>query len=162
MSFWDDIGKKVAQGTKIISQKSGEVFEITKVKLDIAAEKDKMAKLFEEIGRTIYENYKSDNLKSTDVVDKCQLIEEIEYKIKKLNQKVAQIKGGSLCRVCGEVVSSSQRYCHHCGRELEKSSRVIEDRDGYKVEVSNGEVCNDCGTLNQKGAEYCSACGKKL
>jgi len=162
MSIWDDIGKKVSQGTKILSQKSSEVFEVTKVKLDIAAEKDRINKLYEEIGKAVYENYKAGNPKSPDVTDKCQLIDEIEYKIKKLNQKTVHLKGGSICRDCGEIVNATQQYCHHCGRKLERTSRVVEDKDGYKVEVSNGEVCEDCGTLNQIGADFCSNCGKKL
>lgn len=162
MSFWDDISKKVAQGTKTLSQKSGELFEIAKVKLDVASEKDKIGRLYEEIGKTVYEDYKRGSLKEKSVMDKCQLIDEINFKINRLNRKMMQIKGGTLCKRCGEVVNSSQRYCHMCGRELEKLTRVVEEGEDFKVEVSNGSICGKCGALIQHGSEFCPSCGYKL
>ncbi len=162
MNFWDDLSRKVSQGTKVLTQKSGEMFEIAKVKLDVASEKDKIGKLYEEIGKIIYQDYKRGALKEGEVSDKCQLIDEMNYKIKRLNQKITLIKGGSLCRTCGQVVNSSQRYCHACGRELERLARVIEDRDDCRVEVANGSVCDKCGALIQEGSEFCPSCGKKF
>ncbi|MFA7216308.1 MAG: zinc ribbon domain-containing protein [Bacillota bacterium] len=162
MSFWDDLSRKVSQGTKTISQKSGELFEIAKVRLDIASEKDKIGKLYEEIGKSVYQDYKRGNMKEKQVMDKCQLIDEINYRINRLSRKAMQIKGGTVCKKCGEVVDSSQRYCHMCGRELEKFTRVVEEREDFRVEVSNGLVCSKCGVLVQEGAEYCPACGNRV
>jgi len=162
MNFWDELSRKLSQGTKTLSQKSGELFEIAKVKLDVASERDKIGRLYEEIGKTVYEEYKRGGLKEKSVMDKCQLIDEIHYKINRLNRKLMQIKGGTLCRKCGEVVNSSQRYCHMCGRELEKVTRIVEEGEGFRVEVSNGAVCGRCGALMQQGAEYCPSCGDKL
>lgn len=162
MGFIDNISKKVSKGTKAIGQKSGEIFEVTKIKLDIASEKDKLEKYYEDIGKIIYKSYKEGNMEIPEVSDKCQLIDEIQQKVKSLNKKIAQIKGEGICKECGEVVSSSQRYCHHCGRELEKVSPVVENEKEYRVEVSNGVLCKECGALNEKGAEYCSSCGKEM
>jgi RNA polymerase subunit RPABC4/transcription elongation factor Spt4 len=162
MSFWDDLSRKVSQGTRTLSQKSGELLEIAKVKLDIASEKGRISNLYEEIGRVVYEDYRKGNLKEKPVLDKCQLIDEIYYKINRLNRKVVQIKGGSLCEGCGEVVGASQRYCHMCGRELERANRVIRDGEDFRVEVMNGSVCGKCGALIQQGSEFCPSCGDKL
>jgi RNA polymerase subunit RPABC4/transcription elongation factor Spt4 len=162
MSFWDDLSRKVSQGTRTLSQKSVELFEIAKVKLDIASEKDKIGNLYEEIGRVIYQDYRKGNLKEKSVLDKCQLIDEIYYKINRLNRKVMQIKGGTLCKRCGEAVNASQRYCHMCGRELEQPTRVVGEGEDFRVEVLNGSVCGKCGALIQQGSEFCPSCGDKL
>jgi RNA polymerase subunit RPABC4/transcription elongation factor Spt4 len=162
MSLWEDISKKVSKGTKVVSQKSGELLEVTKIRLDMASEKDKIRKLYEEIGKAVYNSHKDGVRREAEIEANCQLIDEIQYKIRRLNQKIVQIKGGSLCKRCGEVVGSNQRYCHGCGRELELTSMVVADNDDYKVEISNGEVCKQCGALNQSGSDYCASCGKKL
>jgi RNA polymerase subunit RPABC4/transcription elongation factor Spt4 len=161
MGFWDDISRKVSYGTKVVTQKSGELFEIAKVRMDVASEKDKIGRLYEEIGKVMYKDYKAGNLKQKEIIEKCQLIDELNYKIKRLNQKVVQIKGGSLCRKCGEVVDASQRYCHTCGRELERAARVVDEGANYRVEVANGSMCGKCGALVQEGSEFCPSCGNK-
>lgn len=162
MNFWDDISRKISQGTKAVTQKSGELFEIAKVKMDVASEKEKISDLYEEIGKFIYSDYKKGNVKQEEIIEKCHLIDELNYKVKMLNQKVVQIRGGSLCRKCGEVVEASQRYCHVCGRELEGTTRVIDEGPHYKVEVANGSVCQKCGALAQEGSEFCPACGNRV
>lgn len=161
MGFIDEIARKISKGTEIIGRKSGEMLEITKIKLDMASEKDKLEELYEEIGKAVYDTYKKGELQFPEVADKCKLIDDIHYRIRRLKQKIAEIKGGSICRDCGEVVSPTQRYCHQCGRKLEPVSTVVEDREGYKLEITNGVVCQDCGTLNEAGSQYCSSCGKK-
>ena len=96
MNFWDDISRKISQGTKAVTQKSGELFEIAKVKMDVASEKEKINDLYEEIGKFIYSDYKKGNVKQEEIIEKCHLIDELNYKVKMLNQKVVQIRGGSL------------------------------------------------------------------
>ncbi len=162
MCFWEELSGKISRGTKTLSQKSSELFDIAKVKLDIASEKDKIGKLYEEIGKSVYRDYKGGNLKEKQVMDKCQLIDEINYKINRLNRKVMQIKGGTVCGNCGEAVDSLQQYCHICGRKLERFTRVIEEEDDFRVEVSNGSVCGECGALVQEGSEFCPSCGKRI
>ena len=60
------------------------------------------------------------------------------------------------------MVGASQRYCHMCGRELERANRVIRDGEDFRVEVMNGSVCGKCGALIQQGSEFCPSCGDKL
>ena len=86
MGFWEELSGKISRGTKTLSQKSSELFDIAKVKLDIASEKDKIGKLYEEFGKSVYRDYKGGNLKEKQVMDKCQLIDEINYKIIRLNR----------------------------------------------------------------------------
>lgn len=162
MNLWDDISKKVSRGTKVVTKKSGELLEVTKIKMDVASERDKIGELYEEIGKMMYRDYKSGGLKHREAAEKCQLIDEHNYRIKKLNRKIVQIKGGSLCKKCGEVVEADQRYCHSCGRELESTPRVIDEGEDYKVEVENGSVCEKCGALTQEGSEFCPDCGNKV
>ena len=49
MGFWEELSGKISRGTKTLSQKSSELFDIAKVKLDIASEKDKIGKLMRKL-----------------------------------------------------------------------------------------------------------------
>ncbi len=162
MSFWDDLNIKVAKGAKTLSQKSGELLAIARLKLDIASEQDKIGKIYEEIGRAVYEDYKLGNLKEKQVIEKCKLIDEISHRVEQLNRRAMQIRGGILCKECGEIVGASQVYCHICGRELGSFAKVVEEGEDFSIEVSNGLVCDKCGALVQEAAEFCPSCGKKI
>lgn len=147
MSLWDDLSVRLSRGAKTLSQKSGELFAVAKLKLDIAAEEDKIDRLYRDIGKFIYEDYKRGNLKERSVMDKCELINEITHRIEQLNRRAMQIKGGALCKSCGEAVGASQVYCHICGRKLGGPGKVVEEGKDFSIEVANGLVCDKCGAL---------------
>ncbi|HEY8499121.1 MAG TPA: zinc-ribbon domain-containing protein [Clostridia bacterium] len=112
MAFMDDL-KKFG---KNISQKTGDMVEVTKLNSAISQEKEKIRKLYYEIGTAIYEQYKTGN--NPEVEEKCAQIAEIEQKIEELQQKIQEIKSSKKCPGCGTEVSTDTAFCPQCGTKL--------------------------------------------
>ncbi|AGC68483.1 hypothetical protein Cst_c14940 [Thermoclostridium stercorarium subsp. stercorarium DSM 8532] len=109
MALIDDLKK----ATKNIAQKTGELVEISKLNLSISQEKDKVEKLYAEIGKAVYEQYKAGN--DVGFSDKCAAIAEIENKIEELQQKIRELRNVKKCPSCGAEVEADTVYCPKCG-----------------------------------------------
>lgn len=109
MAFLDDLKK----ATKNIAQKTGEIVEISKLNLSISQEKDKISKIYADIGKAVYEQYKQGN--DIGFGDKCAVIAEHERTIEELQQKILEIKNVKKCPSCGTEVGLDIAYCPQCG-----------------------------------------------
>ncbi len=112
MAFMDDL-KKFG---KNVAQKSSEMVETTKLNMSITQEKDKINKIFYEIGAAVYEQYKAGN--DVGLGDKCMLIVEMEAKIAEIQAKIMEIKNATKCPGCGAEVSAETVFCASCGTKL--------------------------------------------
>lgn len=109
MAFLDDIKK----ATKTIAQKTGDMVEVSKLTLSISQEKDKINKIYTDIGKAVYEQYKLGN--DIGFGDLCSAVEEHERKIDELQQKINEIKNVRKCISCGAEISADTVYCPQCG-----------------------------------------------
>lgn len=109
MAFLDDLKR----ATKNIAQKTGDMVEISKLNMSISQEKDKIARIYSDIGKAVYEQYKSGN--DVGFADKCDIISEHERKIEELQQKILEIKNVKKCSSCGTEVSVDTAFCPQCG-----------------------------------------------
>ena len=112
MAFMDDL-KKFG---KNISQKTSDMVEVTKLNSAISQEKEKIRKLYYEIGTAVYEQYKAGNYLGME--EKCSQIAEIEQKIEELQQKIQEIKNSKKCPGCGTEVTADTAFCPQCGNKL--------------------------------------------
>lgn len=112
MAFMDDL-KKFG---KNVAQKSSDVVETTKLNMSISQEKDKINKIYYEIGAAVYEQYKVGN--DLGLGEKCMQIVEIEAKITELQAKIMEIKNSTKCPGCGAEVSNETVFCASCGTKL--------------------------------------------
>ncbi len=55
------------------------------------------------------------------------------------------------CPKCHNMVDSSDKFCPHCGENLENN--VVEEQN---------IVCPQCGKTNNAGTSFCEQCGSKL
>jgi len=109
MSLIDDLKK----ATRNLAQRTGDIVEVSKLNLSIAQEKEKIAKVYSEIGKAVYEQYKTG--KDVGFGDKCAVIAEYERKIEELQQKIMEIKKVKKCPSCGTEVSADTAFCPKCG-----------------------------------------------
>lgn len=54
------------------------------------------------------------------------------------------------CSNCGAEVPDTDKFCVHCGNDLEKQRAIQSDAVGY---------CSKCGAPLRKGFKFCVACG---
>lgn len=112
MAFMDDL-KKFG---KNVAQKSSEMVETTKLNMSISQEKDKINKIYYEMGSAVYEQYKAGN--DLGLGEKCMQIVEIEAKIAEFQAKIMELKNSTKCPGCGAEVSTETVFCASCGTKL--------------------------------------------
>lgn len=109
MSFLDDLKK----AGKNIAQKTGDVVEIQKLNMGISQEKDKIKKVYAEIGEEVYQQFKAGN--DLGYADKCNEIEVFVAKAEELQEKLMQLKNSKVCPSCGSEISADTAFCPKCG-----------------------------------------------
>ena len=154
------IGKKVSKTFtktyKVATEKSGNLIEEAKLRIQIASENDKISEKLEEIGAAVYEDFKSGNSNYADFEDLCKDIEESESLVCEMRNKILEMKKLRQCAVCGTEISKEDRYCSKCGAEQEV------EFEAEIEEESSVDKCPYCDTKLAKNATFCSACGTKL
>jgi len=112
MAFIDNL-KKFG---KDVAQKSSEMVETTKLNMSISQEKEKITRLYTEIGSLVYKEYKAGN--DVGFGEKCVQIAEAEGKIEELQKKIMEIKNTTKCPGCGAEVSTETVFCAQCGTKI--------------------------------------------
>ena len=125
--FLDNLGKVVNQTAKKAFKASGDVLELTKTSLNIKFDEAKRESFFKEIGKAVYDTYKTSPDSVSDVVlDLCKCIDELENAINAQKVKAASIKNKKFCVDCGVVLDKTVNYCYSCGA---KQPEIPKDED---------------------------------
>ena len=72
-----------------------------------------------ELGKAVYERYKSGEELDDNTAQICDSIKEREKEIEKYERKIAVLKGSAACAKCGRMVSEDMAYCPYCGEKME-------------------------------------------
>ena len=154
--FGKKVSKTFTKTYKVATEKSGNLIEEAKLRLQIASENDKISEKLEEIGAAVYEDFKVGTGNYSDFEDLCKEIEKSESLVSEMRTKILEMKKLKQCPVCETEISREDRYCSKCGAEQE-----IKIEDCYEEEISI-DKCPYCEAKLSKDATFCSACGTKL
>jgi len=95
-SLWENLKKGLEQGIKTISEKTEELTELGKLKLDILSLKRDIEKNFVELGGRVYQlmkENKSENIKqNTEINDLVSKIKVQENSLDESNKKYDKLK----------------------------------------------------------------------
>ena len=132
MSFFNNLKKNINTAANYTVQKTGEVTEIAKIRLDIRTQNVRLAKCFENIGRTYYKNMKENGGAVSEELDACILeADGIKAEIALLRADLAKAQGCVICPACGAQISNKSVYCPLCGiklpEETEEPEKVAEE-----------------------------------
>ncbi len=115
MGFFDDLGKQAAKLANTAASKSAEMIEISKMKLAVKNEENKIDELYLEIGAAIYNRCSIDGDVPDDVKDFCievynrkQTIEELNAKIQHLKKRDAENNGDDWQTVTPEAAPAAE------------------------------------------------------
>lgn len=157
LNFWKkEFPKKVTKTCKVAGEKSSQLIEEAKLRLNIANLNDKISDKLAEIGALVYEDYKSGNTSYADFEELCKIIEEDEIAIAEMKTNILKMKKMKQCEVCDASLNINDKYCSKCGAE---QPEIIE------VETEESLVSNTCPNCNEKiekGSSYCPKCGAKI
>ncbi len=119
MAFFESISKKVTDTARAAAKKSGDIVEVTKLNLSIAAEEDKIKRKYMEIGKTVYEAYVNGEEIPYSFRKLCEDVKEYEKNIEEMKEKVLQLKGLKTCPSCKAELDEEFAFCPKCGAKQE-------------------------------------------
>ena len=117
MANFDEVVEKAKEYAQIAAEKSQEVYQISKLKIEIVDTKRKIDKNFASIGKKYYDAVKA----GEDLPDFNANIEEVDLlkaEIAEKQEKIAELKNTVTCANCGADVDADNDFCHKCGSQM--------------------------------------------
>ena len=113
-----DFKETISNVAETVKSKSSEIFEITKIKFALSDAEGEVSKFMREIGRVVYESYKSGEEPGESLNEICEAIDAKYKDIEEMRSKLRGIKNISVCPECGAEVSNESVFCSKCGAKL--------------------------------------------
>ena len=158
------VGKTATDTYNTVADKSGKFIADTKLKLSISDKETDIEKVFEDMGRTVYDSYKSGEDVGKVFTKECKKIDKMKKEIDEMNKTILYNKGLRTCEKCGEVIPTESTFCANCGQK-QKAIKIKEESKEEKEVVEEKiveKVCPQCGLVCQAGSKFCTKCGYKL
>ncbi|MBE7010461.1 MAG: hypothetical protein E7418_03105 [Ruminococcaceae bacterium] len=100
-------------------KKSGELLEVTKLKMAIAGTQNEVQAEFVKLGELVYLMAKSDDKPSEDAEEIIAHIDTLKEKISELEANVAELTAKKICASCGKICEETAGFCSACGAKFE-------------------------------------------
>lgn len=158
------VGKTATDTYNTVADKSGKFIADTKLKLSISDKETDIEKVFEDMGRTVYDSYKSGEDVGKVFTKECKKIDKMKKEIDEMNKTILYNKGLRTCEKCGEVIPTESTFCANCGQK-QKPIKIKEESKEEKEVIEEKiveKVCPQCGLVCQAGSKFCTKCGYKL
>ena len=117
------------QVTKTVIEKTNNIVNQTKLKFSISETESKIKDIYTEIGKSVYENYKSTGEVIDDMEEKFGKIDAMTEEVNELKEQLYQLKENVKCPKCGAYNHSDDVYCSKCGERIYNVNS--DDTDSY-------------------------------
>ena len=150
MSFFEGIGKKLAQSGQEAAQKAKNTAEIIKLNSMISDEEKRINNLHLQIGKLYYDVYgeNPEEQFAQFIID----INDSKAKIEVHKEQIRVVKGIAECAECGGQVPAESPFCGSCGSPMKSAT----------VEADDASKCTNCGASLAPGVAFCTGCGSKI
>ena len=121
--------KNITEGAKLLGKKSGEILEITKVKLEILKLEREINNNFQAIGNLIYRNHLGHAVPNSEeeINRLCLSIRDLEKDILSFKEEIEGNKTYTqVCQYCNQNVPSDAKFCPSCGNSTDPSKEFDE------------------------------------
>lgn len=131
MDFFNKLGKKASETYQVTKEKTAKFSGEMKLKGKMNDAKNKITDLYEEIGRHVYNQYKTNTEEGKDeIIAKCEEISKQFDEISQLETEILALKEVKKCTECGAEINQKDDFCSKCGKQQPKTEKVE-----VKVEV---------------------------
>ncbi len=108
--------KKAKEVAAAAYKKTGEVINVQKQKLEVAALNSKLKTQYEKLGRLLFKELSG--TENGDVANVAAQIRSIEAEIEERSAEIRNAKGKTICRSCNKEVPADAIFCAYCGSKL--------------------------------------------
>ncbi len=112
--IFSDIKKTVDGAVK----KSGELVEITKLKLAITDTKNKIDSRLKALGKLVYDASGPEYSEQEGAEAIVEELNDLYKELKSQEEHLADLKNEVICKKCGSSCSDDSAYCKKCGAKL--------------------------------------------
>ena len=118
MATWEGFLNMAKDAVEAAEKKTGELWDTTKMKMEIARLEKELAATFEGLGRLVYDAKKGAE-DIGELMDACvEHIDEQNAQLEKLQEKLAGMKNAMRCKACGVLNDQDATYCKSCGEKI--------------------------------------------
>jgi DNA repair exonuclease SbcCD ATPase subunit len=137
MSFFENLKKNFNTAANYTVQKTGEVTEAAKIRLDIRSQNVRLAKCFENMGQLYYKSVKESGTDVTAELDAYMMeADGIKAEIANLRRELAKAQGCVICAACGAQISNKSVFCPLCGVKLAaEEEETVADTETVEAET---------------------------
>lgn len=140
MDFFNKLGKKASETYQATKEKASNLSDELKLKGKISEQKEKIEKLYKEIGEMVYNEVKDGKDASRDLImPKCDEISKAKDEISKLETEILAVKKIKKCVECGAELDLNAEFCSKCGKEQPKIEKVEVSKE-EPTQAENAEV----------------------
>ena len=105
----------------IAAEKTNEIIELSKLKLDKAKLQSKLREQYRKLGKFYYDIATNDTTSETteNMIDECiDSIKVLKQDIEWVSEQIRSLKPHRICAVCGAKNPTSCNFCSSCGKKL--------------------------------------------
>lgn len=111
--------------TKTVVDKTNNVASRTKIKFAISETQDKVKSIYAEIGKIVYDKYKSEGDVCECMTEKCAKIDALMEEIADLKEQLADLKETVRCPHCDAYNNADDAYCSKCGGKMDNEEEQV-------------------------------------
>lgn len=116
MDFFDSLKQNIMSAGKDFTEKTRELTDTARIKLDIKNKEDYIKQLYAEIGKHYYEDHATD---ASPAYTQMPLVQKALDELEKLNQELLLVKGTRECPNCHNQIEKTAKFCTFCGTKQE-------------------------------------------
>ena len=141
MGFFDKLSKKATETYQVTKEKATNLSEEIKLKGKVTELKEKIEKIYKEIGVIVYNEVKDGkDVSKEEITAKCEEISKAKDDIEKIQDELLSLKKVRKCVKCGEQLDIEDSFCCKCGAEQPKQEKVEVKNEAPDTETQPAEV----------------------
>lgn len=118
MGAFEDFVSKAKDVASVAGKKTGELVEVTKLRISVSDAETKLSREFAELGERVYKAAKEQTDVTEYVNEKSGRIDGVYAEIAGLKDKIAQLRKEKKCPECGFINPEDANFCVKCGARL--------------------------------------------
>jgi len=118
VGVFEDVVIKARSAADYAGKKTGEIVEITKLKISASETEGKISKELLELGRKVYNAAKEHSDCTEYVQVKSESIDKLYVELEKISDKIAELKSEKRCKECNFHNPQDANFCLKCGAKL--------------------------------------------